>query len=355
MPSSELGQNHSAPGFLLDLMCNGVTFPEDGLRVDFAAPDYSVQSGIRLLKHGFDRGIVQVPTFVTSPPDVLLRNLSCTADALDDQGIEGRLIHCECPFFSGAEGARGAHPKEFCKGADIDFLRKMIEASRQKIALLTVGADVPGIPELIKEAVDSGIVVALGHHVPTTSQLNEAVDAGARWLTHHWNGLPQKIDRQGFVWDQLADRRLGMTIIPDGDHVRDPLVALAISLKGPFQIIAVSDRAPLGGAAPGTYQLWGSTVEVVEQPGRDFCRIQGTNGYLAGSGADLLQCMRIFCGWWKEWGESSSRPRVWSIDDDMIWRLGCLNALDLLDRQAGDFSHLPLSELVMEDGNLRLV
>ena len=102
-------------------------------------------------------------------------------------------LHLEGPFLDPTPGARGSHKADRIREPDTAFLAELLALADGTVKILTVAAGRPGCSKLIKAAVAAGIHVALGHHMATLEQLEEAVEAGATMLTHLGNGAPNQV------------------------------------------------------------------------------------------------------------------------------------------------------------------
>ena len=158
---------------LLDLQFNGGWVPSLGAPVDFSASNGAEQAGIdwhqieALTRTTLERGTTAyLATGVTADTNLLCRNFERVAEFSQRSSLGNNClgIHGEC-FFSGEDGYRGAHPREHClKNGDeaLERYRKLRNAVGENLKMITVGADIPGIEQLISEARGHGVVVFLG-------------------------------------------------------------------------------------------------------------------------------------------------------------------------------------------------
>lgn len=279
-------------------MCDGfVDLQVNGFQgTNFSAPDLkpaaASEACIGILASGT---AAFLPTVITSPNDVLERNLSLLADLIEDPTWQGRLlgIHLEGPFLCPKPGAIGAHNPNYCQPADPDLLRQYQEWARGHIRLLTVAADLPGADALCRAAIDMNMTVSSGHSLADEQQLAALADAGATALTHLGNGLPNQIDRHhNPIWAGLANDDYTAMIITDGHHLPPDLQRVMIRAKGVERTVVVSDASSLSGMPPGTYQGMGNDV-VIEANGKLH---NPKKGCLVGSSAMMLQCMNQLAG-----------------------------------------------------------
>lgn len=277
-----------SPGWV-DIQVNGfagVNLSEEGLRVE------DVQSmNARLRQEGI---AAWCPTLVTAPSHQIQTNLRTIATACElDPALEVAIpgFHLEGPYISPEDGARGAHPLNHVRPPDWDEFLRWQEAARGRIRLVTLAPEQPGAMEFIRQAVRTGIVVAIGHTAASTSVLMEAVDAGASLSTHLGNGIASKLHRhENPLWYQLADDRLFASLIFDGFHLPANVMRVFLRAKGIEHCVLVSDAVSLARMPAGVYQSpIGGKVELHEN-GR--LSLYGTE-YLAGSASSLKDCIEV--------------------------------------------------------------
>jgi N-acetylglucosamine-6-phosphate deacetylase len=267
-----------APSFF-DPQINGC------LGVSFNAPTLTADGVKRVAAECRRHGIGGFcPTLITASFDALRHGFSTLAAARDADRELARVIpgyHLEGPYLSGEDGPRGAHPRVHARDPDWDEFRRLQDAAAGRILMVTVAPERTGAIRVIEQLTAAGVVVAIGHTAATTDQLRAAVDAGARTSTHLGNGAHAVLPRHpNYIWDQLADDRLWMSIIPDGHHLPAAVVKCLVRAKGVERTLITSDASSLAGMPPGRYREWGTELEVLPS-GKVV--VAGTP-YLAGSG-----------------------------------------------------------------------
>ena len=277
------------PGFV-DLQVNGY------LGVDFSSPDLQEDEIIGLVHAMREKGTAAfLPTVITSPVEIILRNLHLIAETIEKAGLERIVpgIHLEGPFISDVPGAHGVHPRECIEKPDIGLLDQFFAAAEGRIRLLTIAADVEGAADLCRHAISKGIKVSLGHQMAGYAAVSELAGAGALAITHLGNGIPAMIPRHdNSLLAGMAEERLNAMIITDGHHLPAELIGLIVRIKTFDHIIVTSDVAPPSGLAPGDYEAFGKTVSLRED-GRLY---QPGTEYLAGSSAVMIDCMNYLAG-----------------------------------------------------------
>jgi len=105
--------------------------------------------------------------------------------------------------------------------------------------------------------------VSIGHTRATSTQIGEAVSAGATMSTHLGNAADSILPRHAnYIWDQLADDRLTASFIADGIHLPRPFLKAALRAKGIERSVLVTDASAPAGAAPGRYTLGEQAVDL---------------------------------------------------------------------------------------------
>jgi N-acetylglucosamine-6-phosphate deacetylase len=319
------------PGFI-DLQVNGYR------GVDFSSPDLTEEEVLSVAGWLREKGTAAfLPTVITSPVEIILRNLHLIAGTIGKHGLESVMpgIHLEGPFISDFPGAHGVHPRECIEKPDTALLDQFYAASEGHLLLLTLAADIEGAGGLCRHAVGKGIYVSLGHQMAGYRAMSELADAGAVAITHLGNGIPAQIPRHdNSLLAGLAEDRLTAMIITDGHHLPPQLIGLIVRNKGFDKIVVTSDVAPPSGLAPGDYEAFGKTVSLRED-GRLY---QPGTEYLAGSSALMIDCMNYL-----------SRLGLAGYAD--LMRFGRKNPLDLVGLSESSIKPLEEGLYFIEEEN----
>ena len=229
------------------------------------------------------------PTVVTGSFDGVCNSLravveACKTDSLVAYSVLG--IHLEGPYISAEDGPRGAHPLEHVREPDWDEFQQWQNIAEGKISIVTLAPEKRGVIPFIKRLVANGIVVALGHTDASPSDIQAAIDAGARLSTHLGNGAHALIRRHpNYIWEQLGADQLWASLIVDGHHLPPTVAKSMMRAKTLDRCLLVSDAVALAGMEPGIYEFAGKSVELTA----DRCvRLVGTE-YLAGSAIELAR------------------------------------------------------------------
>lgn len=275
------------PG-LVDLQVNGGA----GAGYDDVSPK---QRG-RATRHHLERGTTSLlATIITAPLDDMMAALERLAGDVDPGGpVIG--LHLEGPFL--AEAKSGAHAREWLCDPTAGTVEGLIARAGGNLRMVTLAPELPGAEDAIERFARAGAVVAAGHSVATSEQICAAVERGLSFVTHlgnasDWPSRPFDEARQfrrsepGLVGTFLFESRLRGSVILDGYHLDPRLAAALARLRGPDDLVLVSDATPAAGLAPGRCRFAGLEVEV---------RPEGyatAGGGLAGSVITLLDAVRV--------------------------------------------------------------
>ncbi len=249
------------------------------------------------------RGVMAaLPTLITSEAKAMLARAGRYAELVSgDLELESCFprLHIEGPFISPHDGPRGAHPKRYCRlPRELpDFVQRLVEASGDRIGIVTLAPELPGAIELIRECVDAHIgdthiCVAIGHTRATATQLDTAVAAGTRMATHLGNGADALLGpADNYIQTQLADDRLWASFIADGHHMPMTTLKNFIRAKTPHRAVLVTDAIAAADMGPGQYEVGGEIVEA-DADGR-VAKPGASN--LAGSALTLDQAVINVC------------------------------------------------------------
>ncbi len=174
----DLGDALLAPGFL-DVQVNGTG------EVDFASAP--VEEIVHVIDALVARGTTGLLLTICSAPldmyDVILER-AARVRAARPETVLG--VHLEGPFLGGAPGA---HPPAVLRHADLAFLRHVDATFGDLVRLVTLAPEADTDLAATRELTQRGVVVSLGHSTVDFEGARAAADAGARMVTHLFNGM----------------------------------------------------------------------------------------------------------------------------------------------------------------------
>jgi N-acetylglucosamine-6-phosphate deacetylase len=223
-----------------------------------------------------------LPTLISPDDETAERVLPELAARAADPRSPVAGVHLEGPFLSPEHA--GMHPIDRLR-SPADGVPAWIE--HPAVRLVTLAPELPGALELVARLAERGIAVALGHSGATAEIATEAIDAGARMVTHIFNAMgPLDHRAPGLAGAALVDERVRLSVIADGVHVHPTVLALVRRAAG-RRAVLVTDATPATGGPPGRWAMGGVTIE----RGADGAA-HTTDGRLAGSTLTLDDAVR---------------------------------------------------------------
>ena len=241
-----------APGWI-DLQVNGYA----GVDYNSATSTHEqISDSIRAM---FASGVTRFfPTVITGSPDNMAAAVRHLANAKESiaNGSAMEAFHLEGPYISPDDGPRGAHPARWVRPPDLEEFRRLQDAARGNIRLVTLSPEWPQAPRFIEAIVQQGVVASIGHTRASSQQICDAVNAGATLSTHLGNGADAVLPRHpNYLWEQLAEDRLAASFIVDGFHLPPSFLNVALRAKGLERSLLVTDAVMPAGCPPGAYRL----------------------------------------------------------------------------------------------------
>jgi N-acetylglucosamine-6-phosphate deacetylase len=222
---------------------------------------------------------------ITLVPDTRERMLDVIAStvAVFDSVRDGARplgLNLEGPFLNPVRG--GALKPGLLRLPDLPEFRQFASSAKGRLRLMTLGPELPDAEAVIVEALDAGVVVALGHSDATYDEAERAFSLGVRHVTHCFNAMRPFHHRDpGCVGAALNAGDVTCELIADGVHVHPAAAEMLLRLKGADRTVLVSDGIAPAGLGDGSFELQGEPVEVNAGVARR------TDGTLAGSTTPL--------------------------------------------------------------------
>ena len=235
-----------------------------------------------------------LPTVCPLPPGKDAKFLASLAK-VQPAGAEILGFHLEGPFLR----LTGALPPEAIGRADPARVRSLIEAARPYRTTFSVAPDFENIADIIPIMAEGGSPVFMTHTAASVEQTQAAIDAGARHATHFYDVFPVPPEHDagvrpcGAVEAILADPRVTVDFILDGQHVDPVAVKMAMQCKGPRGVCLITDANIGAGLPPGRYAFGKDEIEFAYKgaPAR-LTEKSSHPGGLAGSGLTMNQAIR---------------------------------------------------------------
>lgn len=277
-PAEDLDGALVIPG-LVDIHVHGCA------GADFSDGDYA--GLVRMARYLARRGVTSfAPASMTLPYDALDKAFHAAARLRREGLADGaRLmgVQMEGPFLSREK--RGSQNPAYLRLPDWDRFLRLYDAAEGLLRIVDVAPELPGAVEFTRRASEK-CRVSVAHTAAGYDQAAAVFDAGATHLTHLFNAMSGIHHRHPGPIGAASEREnVTAELICDGIHVHPSAVRMAFRLF-PGRICLISDALRCCGMADGSYSLGGQ--EILLSGG--VARLTG--GTIAGSAADLYQCMR---------------------------------------------------------------
>ncbi len=211
------------------------------------------------------RGVTSfIPTIVPASKEKMLENLDILSKLMQQEqpGADPIGIHIEGPFLNRVKA--GSMEQNDLKEIDLGLVREFIAASRGKLMKMTFAPELDNSVKLVELLVENNILPSMGHSIADDKSTLRAIDAGARCVTHLFNGMPPLHQRdQNLTSVALTDERVAIEMILDGMHLNARMVDMACRCKPFDKVIGISDAVQAAGMPDGDYTL-GSTRIVIK-------------------------------------------------------------------------------------------
>lgn len=278
---------YAIPG-LIDLHfhgCKGYDFC-DGTREAIAKiAEYEASVGVTAIS----------PATMTLPVNELEEILSVAADYKEE--AEGRTgdssgaadlvgVNMEGPFIS--EEKKGAQDERNIISCDAHICRRFLDASGGLVKFVGIAPERnENFTEFIREMKDK-VHISLAHTNADYDTAMAAFEAGADHAVHLYNAMPAFTHRKPGVVGAVSDSaHVNAEMICDGVHIHPSVVRATFKMLGADRIVLISDSMRATGMPDGQYTLGGLDVNVAD--GRATLV---SNGALAGSATNLMECMK---------------------------------------------------------------
>ena len=245
----------SAPSGYFDLQVNGyfgIDFHNDDLSADELHQVCLAMAGDGV--SGF------LATITTEHVPVMEHRLRRLVELRERDPLAQQMIphlHIEGPFISPHDGYRGAHPRDAVRPADVDSMKRLLDAAGGLARLVTLAPENDPDMATTRYLADQGIRVSAGHTNASLEELEAAIDAGLSMFTHLGNGCPMHMHRHENIVQRalsLSDRIQPM-FIADGAHVAFPALGNYLRIAGLDRCIVVTDAVAPAGRGPGRFRL----------------------------------------------------------------------------------------------------
>ncbi len=232
------------------------------------------------------------PATMTLPKQELIHILSVAASyketADKERGPAADLlgINMEGPFISVEK--KGAQDQRNILPCDQELCQQFLDASKGLVKFVGIAPErSQDTLQFIRQMKDK-VNISLAHTNADYDTAKAAFDAGANHAVHLYNAMPAFTHRSPGVVGAVSDSpHVNAELICDGVHIHPSVVRATFKMMGSGRMILISDSMRATGMPDGRYLLGGLEVDVVGNRA-----VLASNGALAGSATNLMDCMR---------------------------------------------------------------
>ncbi len=224
-------------------------------------------------------------TTMTQSQENIVKALNAVRDYKRVSGAKIAGVHLEGPFI--ATKFKGAQPEEYILAPSVEVMKKFVEASGNKIKVVSLAPEQNGASELIAYLKDNNIVASIGHTQAGFKDVARAVEVGASSVTHTYNAQTPLHHREaGVVGSAMLIDELYTEIICDLIHVCKEAIMLVVKNKPDDKVILITDSMRAKHLPDGESELGGQKVIVKNGEAR---LVDGT---LAGSVLKMNEALK---------------------------------------------------------------
>lgn len=215
-----------------------------------------------------------LPTTMTADMDTLKKVVN--QNSTNKNGAEVLGYHIEGPYIN--EKFKGAQNGKYIIPPDIDEFEKL-----NNIKMVTLAPETENAFEFIKKC---KAVVSIGHTDCSFECAKEAIESGAKCLTHTFNAMPPMHHRNPGPIGAAFDKNIFVQVICDGIHIHPSVIRMLYKLFGVNRMVLISDSMRATGLSDGEYEFGGQKIYVKNSVART------SEGAIAGSTKTLLECVK---------------------------------------------------------------
>ena len=192
----------------------------------------------------------------------------------------------EGPFIS--EEKKGAQDERYIILCDENVCGEFLRASDGLVKFVGVAPEKSEDTVKFIHRMKDKVHISLAHTNADYDTAKAVFDAGACHAVHLYNAMPAFTHRAPGVVGAVSDSpHVNAELICDGVHIHPSVVRTTFRMLGAERMILISDSMRATGMPDGRYTLGGLEVDVTGNRA-----VLASNGALAGSATNLMDCMR---------------------------------------------------------------
>lgn len=263
-----------------------------------------------------------LPTTMTVAMDDIKKVVNIDIPNTKGANIEG--FHAEGPYV--CIKYKGAQNEKYIKNPDLKEFGEL-----KNIKLVTIAPELDGAMEFIKKC---GCAVAMGHTDAGYDCAVEAIENGAKCITHTFNAMSPLHHREPGSIGAAIDKGIYVQVISDGTHLHPSIVRMLYKLFGTERMILISDSMSATGVSDGECMFGGQRVIIKDSVART------ESGAIAGSTSTLFTCVK--------------KAIEFGIPEEDAFKMASLTPATMLNMKKGKIETGFDAEFIAVDDNLDL-
>ena len=203
-------------------------------------------------------------TTMTQSPENIEKALKAVKEIMEKgeyKGAEVLGVHLEGPFICPKHV--GAQPLEYVAAPSVEVYERYDAISGGNIKIVSLAPEQEGGLALVERLAKDGRVASIGHTASKYEDVEKAVRAGAKNVTHTYNAQTGLHHREvGVVGSAMLFDELNCEVICDTIHVSVPAIKLVIKNKPHGKFTLITDAMRAKGMPDGISELGGQEVFV---------------------------------------------------------------------------------------------
>lgn len=226
-------------------------------------------------------------TSVSSTMDELLAMIRSVKRVVGlEVGAKIAGLHLEGPYLNPKR--KGMQNEKYLRHPHLGEMKRIFEEADGLIKMVTIAPELPGGMELLSYLKEMEVIIAVAHSDATYEEAKLAFDAGASHVTHCFNGMRPIHHRDpGLVAAAFEADHVSIQAIVDGVHLHPAIVRLMHRIKGPENMVLITDALQAMGLGDGSYLFGGHQVTVTNGVA------QLADGTLASSVVTMNEALRF--------------------------------------------------------------
>lgn len=255
-------------------------------------------------------------------------------------------VHLEGPYFSGANPkSAGAQKATLLRYPDLDEINRLLKIADGDILRWDAAPELPNSDKFANVMRDNGIICSMAHSFATAEEALIGIENGFNHATHFYNALTTYHKRDqvvcgGVVEAAYLDDNVVVELISDGCHIPRSIMLLALKIKGPEKVCAITDGMRLSATDIKSGKLGSlkNGTEVIVEDG--VAKLPDRSSF-AGSICTMDRALKVIC-------------EKYGIDITVATQMLSLSPAKLLglDKTKGSIEIGKDADLVITDKNL---